>query len=421
MAKKHRKEKKEHPLTKRQLSKWEKQRRTSHIIIIASIVFVIVLLGLIGFGYYSEQVMPYHKIVIKVNDAAFDMNYYISALDAYTRGQEADMVKYFSSIVVQAIQQGELVRQGASAIGISVADSEIDNQIGTLKLPKNKATYDMVKATLLSQKFVEQYCLPKQPKSVEQVEIQAMFLESKKMAAERKQRLLAGDNFTSMAGMLSLDPVTQSKGGYLGWIPKGYEDYALQGLNAPAFKDVIFTMQPKEISDPIYDPNMEKQFGYWVLELLEKDDTKGVHARGILVATMDEAEEVRTKLQSGESFETLAKQYSQHSSKDQGGDLGWVVPGMEKGMLDRIIAALKPNEISEVIRDESVKTKGGWWVVQVMDKQADRPLDEAIRKNLADECLGEWINEQAKNAKIDVQMDQAQIDWAINRVIKNRG
>jgi parvulin-like peptidyl-prolyl isomerase len=248
-----------------------------------------------------------------------------------------------------------------------------------------------------------------------------MFLEREKMAVERKQRLLAGDNFTNMAGMLSLDPVTQSKGGYLGWVPKGYEEYAIQSLNSTAFKDVIFKMQPKEISDPIYDPNMEKQFGYWVLELLEKDNTKGVHARGILVATMDEAEDIKAKLKNGESFEALAKQCSQHSSKDKGGDFGWKVPGMEKGMLDRIIAALKPNEISEIIRDESVKTKGGWWVVQVIDKQADRPLDEAIREKLADKCLSEWVNEQAKNAKINVQMDQAQMDWAADRVIKSRG
>ncbi|MCX6004894.1 MAG: peptidylprolyl isomerase [Chloroflexi bacterium] len=180
-------------------------------------------------------------------------------------------------------------------------------------------------------------------------------------------------------------------------------------------------MKPKEISDPIFDSNFEKPFGYWVIKVIETDENKGIHAEGILCAANDQAEDVRARLVKGESFADLAKQYSQHSSKDNGGDLGWRLPGAEKGMLDRMIASLQPNTISDVLRDDSVKTKGGYWIVQVLDSQHDRPLDKAIREQLADKCLSAWLNDQAKDAKIENLLDKQQKDWAADRVIKNRG
>jgi len=420
LAKKHRKEKAEKTPTRHQISKWERQRRLSSIIIIVSAVFLVIVFGLVGYGYYSEQVMPYQKTVIKVNDKSFDMDYYIKMLDIYSKGQTSDILKGFVDITANAIQQSEIIREKASELYVSVTDDEVNKGIEQAKLPESNVTTDMVKTLLLTQKIIKQHCLPKQPSGVEQVEVQAMFLENKLMADERRQRLLRGDNFTDMAGLLSLDSVTQSKKGYLGWIPKGYEGYELGSLKDSVLKDVIFKLEPKVISDPIYDSSMEKPFGYWVLEVIEKDDTKGVHARGILLATKDEAEDVRARIAKGESFDALAKQYSQHGSKDKGGDLGWIVPGMEKGMLDRIVAALQPNTLSEVIRDESLKTKGGYWLIEVMNKQMDRPLDDNIRQQLTEQCLSEWLSGQMKNAKIEILLDQKQKDWAVERVLKNR-
>jgi peptidyl-prolyl cis-trans isomerase SurA len=156
-----------------------------------------------------------------------------------------------------------------------------------------------------------------------------------------------------------------------------------------------------------------------VVEVLEKDDTKGVHARGIFFSSKDDADSVRPRLVNGESWADLAKQYSQHASKDQGGDLGWVVVGSDKSQLPRLLAAQEIGVISTVTRDDSLPTKGGYWLVQVLDRQ-QRPLADSIRQTLAEECLSSWMQGLMKQEKVENLLDQKQKDFATNKVLKSR-
>ena len=419
MAGKHRKEKITRTPTKHQLSKWEREKRLSRIIGIVTGVVIAAVLGIIGYWVYSEQVLPYQQTVIKVNDKSYSMDYFIKTLDFYSKGQSSDITKLYADVVAQAIPQSQALIENAPAAGITVSDEEIAGELEQMKLPKDDVSTNMAKTRIIARKYSEMQCVPNLPGPVEQAEAQAMFLETKSMADDRRQKLLLGDNFSTMAAMLSLDTVTQGKKGYLGWVPKGYEDRVLGTLKDSALKNVLFKLDVKSISDPVYDESMEKPFGYWVLEVLEKDDTRGVHARGILFSSKDDAESVRARLVNGESWEDLAKQYSQHASKDKGGDLDWIVPGMDKGQLGRILAAQEVKKISPVTRDDSLKTKGGYWIVQVLNRQ-ERPLDDSIMQTLSDECLGTWMQGLLKQAKVENLMDQKQKDFAVNKVIKDR-
>jgi parvulin-like peptidyl-prolyl isomerase len=419
LAGKHRKEKIHRTPTKHQVSRWEREKRLSRIIGITTGVIIAAVLGIIGFWVYSEQVLPYQQTVIKVNDKSYNMDYFIKTLDFYTKGQTSDMTKMYTDVVAQAIPQSQAVIEGAQSANITVSDEELSKELELMKLPKDDVSTDMVKTRVIVRKYSEQQCLPNMPGPVEQAEAQAIFLETKSMADERRQKLLLGENFTNMAAMLSLDPVTQAKKGYLGWVPLGYEDMVLGTLKDSAIKNVLFKLDAKAISDPVYDANMEKPFGYWVLEVLEKDDTKGVHARGIFFSSKDDADSVRPRLVNGESWSDLAKQYSQHASKDQGGDLGWVVVGSDNSQLPRMLAAQEMNVISPVTRDDSIPTKGGYWLVQVLNRQT-RPLDDSIKQSIGEACLTTWMQGLLKQAKVENLMDQKQKDFAANKVIKNR-
>ena len=420
MAGKHRKEKIHRTPTKHQLSRWEREKRLSRIIGIITGVIIASVLGIIGYWVYSEQVLPYQKTVITVNDKSYNMDYFIKTLDIYTKGQSSDMTKMYTDVVAQAIPQSQVLIEAAPSANITVSDEEIAKELEQMNVTVDDVSTAMAKTRLIARKYSEMQCLPNLPGPVEQAEVQAMFLETKSMADERRQKLLLGENFTNMAAMLSLDTVTQGKKGYLGWVPKGYEDRVLGTLKDSALKNAVFKLDVKTISDPIYDENMEKPFGYWVIEVLEKDDTKGVHARGILFSSKDDAENVRPRLVNGESWDDLAKQYSQHASKDKGGDLDWIVPGMDQNQLGRILGAQEVKTIGAVTRDDSLKTKGGYWIVQVLNRQ-QRPLDDTIKQALTDECLGGWMQGLLKEAKVENLMDQAQKDFAANKVIKSRG
>lgn len=419
MAGKHRKTNITRTPTKRQASRWKKEKRLSQIIGIVTGVVIAAVLGIIGFWYYSEQVMPYQQTVLKVNDKSYSMDYYIKTLDFYSKGQSNDVVKLFPDIVARGIAQGQVIIEAAAAENITVSDDEMTKELENMKLDKNDIGTDIVRARVIARKHSEMQCVPNLPGPVEQVEAQAMLIETKAMADDRRQKLILGDNFSNMAGLLSLDSFTQGKRGYLGWVPKGYEDRVLGTLKDSALKNVLFNLNVKEISDPIYDAGAEKPFGYWVLEVLEKDDTRGVHARGILFSAEDDAKVVREKLVDGGSWDDLARQYSQHTSKDSGGDLDWIVPGVDDTQLGRMLSTLEVKQMSPVMRDDSVKTGGGYWIVQVLDKQV-RPLDGAIMQSLEEECVSSWMQELMKEAKVEDLLDQKQKDFAVDKVIKSR-
>lgn len=419
MAGKHRKANITRTPTKRQASRWKKEKRLSRIIGIVTGVVIAAVLGIIGYWYYSEQIMPYQQTVIKVNDKAYSMDYFIEVLDFYSKGQSSDITKLYVDVVAQVIPQNQVVIDNAATANITISDDEITRQLEEMDLSGDDFGLDTAKTVIIARKYMEQQCTPNLPAPMEQVEAQAMFLETKSMADDRRQKLLQGDNFTTMAGTLSLEPVTQGKKGYLGWIPKGYEDLALGTLKSSVLKNLIFKLDVNSISEPVYDENVEKPFGYWVVEVLEKDDLKGVHARGILFSSEDDAKMVRERLVNGESWEDLARQYSQHTSKDNGGDLDWIVPGMDKTQLARILSTLEEKQISTVMRDDTVKTMGGYWLAQVLDRQV-RPLDAGIAQTLKEECATGWMQGLLKQAKIENLLDQKQKDFAVDKVIKNR-
>ncbi|HEX7381640.1 MAG TPA: SurA N-terminal domain-containing protein [Nevskiaceae bacterium] len=79
------------------------------------------------------------------------------------------------------------------------------------------------------------------------------------------------------------------------------------------------------------------------------------------------AEAVERKLAAGGSFAALAKEYSDDAgSKDKGGDLGWLSPGMtEAAFNDALFGLAKVGDVSE-----PVKTKFGWDIIRL---DAERP------------------------------------------------
>jgi peptidyl-prolyl cis-trans isomerase C len=84
-----------------------------------------------------------------------------------------------------------------------------------------------------------------------------------------------------------------------------------------------------------------------------------VTARHILVATLNEAVELKNKIATGESFAQLAATHSQCGSSHRGGDLGTFGPGQMVKPFEDATFALKVLEVSE-----PVKTQFGYHLIQ---------------------------------------------------------
>lgn len=135
-------------------------------------------------------------------------------------------------------------------------------------------------------------------------------------------------------------------------------------------------------------------------------DKTEYHARHILVASKDQAEQIIKKLKGGAKFEDLAKAQSLDTgSKATGGDLGWFTTSrMVKPFADAV-KALKKGEITP----EPVQTQYGWHVIQLEDtREAAPPPFDQVKAQLVNSVIRKklqaYVEDLKKNAKIEKKL-----------------
>jgi foldase protein PrsA len=384
-------------------------------VIIAAVVFLVGISSWVGYEYYADykaSVAPWREVVIEVNDVPFTMEYFVKILDAYTTGMNStavsSMANYIANMAADDITKDELIRQGAKNLGIEVTAEEIDAGLEKYGLPDNEAYRNIISAVLLQGKLNEEYFGPRLPDTMEQADVQVMLVESQEVADEVMAKVEAGSNFTALAEEFSCNSSIE---GDLGWLP---EELMPNTLIANA----AFNLTPGEISQPIYDETAIKDVGYWLIEVTDKQGDK-IKARAMLLGSEAEAERVKAELVSG-NFSSLAGNYSQHKSKTEGGELGLLKRGdMGSNAFDQVAFNITLNEVSEPVKDESVHTTGGYWLVKVVDR-GDHELEEAVRKELIDKHFNAWFEEWKGNSTIENRLDASKILWAVNKVLEGR-
>jgi len=127
-----------------------------------------------------------------------------------------------------------------------------------------------------------------------------------------------------------------------------------------------------------------------------------VHARHILVDTEEEAQTILTRLQAGEDFATLARRLSQdQNTKEAGGDLGFFPRGLLiSPEVEEAAFALQPGQISGVVRSQF-----GYHVVQVLEREPERPLPSELLNALKEQAFARWMQEQWDSATIERFVD----------------
>lgn len=101
------------------------------------------------------------------------------------------------------------------------------------------------------------------------------------------------------------------------------------------------------------------------------------------------AKEIITKLDAGEDFATLAKEYSQDdSNKEEGGDLGYFSKGKMVDEFEDAVKALKNGEYTK----EPVKTSFGYHIVLKVDQKEKTSLD-SIREDIIETISEDKLND----------------------------
>ncbi len=121
-----------------------------------------------------------------------------------------------------------------------------------------------------------------------------------------------------------------------------------------------------------------------------------VHARHILLETLEEAEAALVRLRDGEGFEELAAELSGDTgTKDQGGDLGWFPREQMAPAFGEAAFALQPGELGGV-----VETEFGYHIIRVDEREADRELDATARWEAERSAVNDWFAAQRASQDI---------------------
>jgi len=415
---KKRKAKPRREVTKRQLSQWQQHRKRQRIIFGLGIFIIVVVLGVVGAGWYINQYQPLRQNVITVNGTNFNMDYYVKALEFYGGGQPSYYLYSIAGEVVTIIQRNELIRQGAMKLGISVSQEEVDEELKSRDPPLSKDYRDLVRAVMLIDKLRDEYFDQQVLLYAEQRHIMAMLLEGESQATEVRLRLEGGEDFAELAGELSLESLLSEENGDLGWRPEGVLTML---LGTSILDEYAFSSEAGILSQPLHDEEIIKGVGYWIIKVVEREEEpEEADIQVMLLSSEEEAREVKDRLETGEDFGALAEELSQHdASKEDGGKVTGVTPDVMSLALSEFVfdPAVELETVSEPIRDDTVFTKGGYWLIKVQDKDDNRQIDDSDRELLKADALSKWIEalENDPENKIESYLDGEKIAWAIEK------
>lgn len=201
-------------------------------------------------------------------------------------------------------------------------------------------------------------------------------LKAYKQALEVRKRAISGEDFGKLAAEFSQDPSAKDNKGDLGYFTAFRMVYS--------FETGAYKTSKGSISYPI-----RTRFGYHLIKVVDIRDNRGdVIVAHIMIMNPSEKSEntdnvdkglntiqdIYKKLQQGEKFEDLAKQFSEDkSSSNKGGVLNRFGSGqLSSEEFENVAFNLtKDNPISEPF-----KTQYGWHIVKLIDKFSVKSIDE---------------------------------------------
>lgn len=262
----------------------------------------------------------------------------------------------------------EQLRQREVAARVKVTDEEVDNYLRQQGQQNQQPSEYHIRHILIG---VSERASP------------AEIAQKNALAQRIRQELVKGGDFAQAAVRYSQGE-TALNGGDMGWRPLS---------EVPRlFAERLGSMRPGEISDVIRSPS-----GFHVFQLVEKRNAAEnstimqVRLRQILVRTNEVTKaanaeglllHLRQRIQNGEPFGKMAKEYSDDKSTSaNGGDMGWIAVNALPQVYLEHMSHLANEEVSEPFA-----TPDGWVMIQVVgQRQMDNT--QAVRRERARQAL----------------------------------
>lgn len=301
-----------------------------------------------------------------INDIAKNNNVSLNTFKTQIEKDGLDYVRFRENIRNEIVLSQ--LRQRQVDNRISITSKEIDNALISKVLQEDKTTEYKLQHILIA--------LPENPTLADEA-------SAKLKAIKAIESLDANQSFSSVASSLS-DSQSALEGGELGWRKKN---------EIPTlFTDEVARMKKGDVSELIKNSS-----GLHIIKLTdiriggdEKHMVTQTDVRHILVRenklindkkALELLNTLKTRIDSGETFEKIAKAHSDDMlSATQGGNLGWVSIGELVPQFEEVMNQLEANEISTPF-----KTQFGWHIIEVLNRREHDDTENAKRKNVSTE------------------------------------
>ncbi|MEW6231132.1 MAG: peptidylprolyl isomerase [Chloroflexota bacterium] len=365
------------PMTKKQLSRWQKEQRQELLAKVFVAVVVALLIGVLGFGYFREFVAKPNEAILSVNGTAISLGTYAKIL-TYRRWE----------LTLQMARLQELVGRYAG----DDPEYAMMRQLVTQQLQQVQGQLYLVNTQLPDELIVNE--LIRQEARHRNIAVGTE--EVTKEITDRFQPTPA-EPVTTTTGTPTPTPIPANK-----W-QENYKNY----LADARISDSEYRQW--NVEPLLYRDKLREAMGATIPKVAEQ-----VRARHILMKEEDKAKEVLAKLQSGASFEALAKEYStDESNKDKGGDLGWFPRGHMVPEFESAAFSLAPGQLSQVI-----STTFGFHIIKLDEKDPNHPLADEDWESMKDQAFAQWLDQQMKSPQVKRYLDSPKMLWASDQADK---
>jgi len=425
-------------LTHRQrTARWQRERRQQAIVVTVFTAVLLFALGLVAWAaserYYDDNLAPAATVQGRV-----------VPMRAFQRQKDFELVRFYQEFGVPPGFENdpqllsETQRYDGIAIERVVEQRILDLEAREAGIVPSADELDLQYGVQFGE-FKVRHILIGVPEDAEDKEIADLNAAARARAILNELRAAPMDQdlWNKLAAEHSDDPGSQFSGGELG--------FASSGQYVAEFEDAIRTLEDGGLSELV-----RTQFGYHIIQLQERrapadnelvkrylasgftekdlreqarygslrreferraksanitSPTEQVHVAGILVniplpttqsfdaftEALQKQTDVRNAVEQGTDFAEIAKQYSDDAStKEKGGDMGWLARGM----------TVDPTTETRIFATEAGKTADPvasgtrWSVFKVLEREAARELDADQKKRISNNAYQYWLQRE---------------------------
>jgi parvulin-like peptidyl-prolyl isomerase len=403
-------------VTKKHLARQQRERLQNRYILIVSIAIIVVVVGLIGYGIIQQYIIQPQQPVAKVADkvittkqfqtfARYERVQWIQQYQYYQQlqqifGSDQSSLSYIQQLMSQIDYQlqptnlgqntvdylvaNQIIQQEADKRGITVSAAELDKQFqdymgyfpsGTpttapTSNPVPTSTYNPTQIALLPPTATAAPTATETPTPV----ITTTQSTSPTSTAVITPTATATSGVPTATSTPSPSPTPYTTQEYSTNFNQMLTNMKSQADLSESDLKWIFTMQllRQKVYDAVTADISRQQDQVW--------------ARHIVVSDQANAQSLYDRLNSGESFETIATEV--YSGTANTSDLGWFGKGTLDANAESVVWNMPIGQLSQPIQ-----TANGWEIYQVLGHEV-RTLSDADFDALKQKNFTSWIDTQ---------------------------